>query len=386
MSSAQNSTNKATPNPAQDSAQNSTQSSAQNPPIQYYFDEKFIDYIKTEPFTQKEYDLSSRKERYEYFRQKAGDKIDFIKEKLYETDLVLYLLAPKFGGKGVYTGMLMEIFGHDKFHHLSVGDIVRAFPETYKNEKQQLLDFLKQDYRGEMPLDEAINLTLNPDPTKTLPDSFILSLLKYEIHKRPKKSLIIDGFPRTEDQVTYSLLFRQLINYKDDIDIFVLINVPYAVLDARAKYRVVCPKCHNSRNLRYLPTANVGYDEKTGEFYLMCDNPSCNNQRMGAKPGDELGIKKYEARIIRENNLMNLARSMHGVAHVELFNAVPVEIGDKYMQKYEFSAESTYKFENGKVVKNRGPWVVEENGKKYYSLEAAPAALQFIKQLYDLLQ
>ncbi len=362
-----------------------TQSSNQ-PPITYYFDEKYLEFIKTTPFTKQTYDLSSKKQRYEYFKQKAGKLIDDIKEALYKTNIVLYLLAPKFAGKGTYTHILSEILGYDKFHHLSVGDIVRDFPETYKQEKQQMLEFLRNDYRGEIPLAQAIELTINPDLTKTLPDSFILSVLKYEISKRPKKSLIIDGFPRTQDQITYTLLFRQLIEYKDDLDMFVLINVPYSVLDARAKYRVVCPKCHNSRNLRYLPTEHIGYDKETKEFYLMCDNPTCNNERMRTKPGDELGIEKYKNRIIKENNLMNIARNMHGVNKIELFNAVPTDIGDKYLQKYELSMEYSYTYESNQVKKHAKPWVITENGQKYYSLEAAPATLQIIKQLHKILE
>ena len=75
-----------------------------------------------------------------------------------------------------------------------------------------------------------------------------------------KKALFIDGFPRDLDQVSYSLFFRDLIGYRADPDIFILIDVPNSVIDERIKYRVVCPKCHTPRNLKLLATKQVEYD------------------------------------------------------------------------------------------------------------------------------
>lgn len=367
------------------SLSNKTPNSPAIPIFDYFFSLEFLDIISTKPFSSKSYDLSKRSQRTLYFREKFGDQIDYIKNRLEETNIVLYFLAPKFAGKGMYSGMLQEALGSEFFHHISIGDLVRDFPQTYKKERQELTSFLKQDYRGPIPLEKAIENALNPDPTTTLPDSFMLSLLKYEIQKRPKKSLLIDGFPRTPDQVTYSILFRELIDYKNDVDMFVLINVPYAVLDARAKYRVVCPKCHNTRNIKLSITEEVEYDEKEDKFYLICDNPACDHVRMLPKPGDELGIAKYANRIKRETQLMEIGRQLHGIPKIELFNAIPV-IHKDVVQDYELTPEYSFTYENGKVKVHTKPWAVKEHGQEYLSLLPAPVILQFLKQLYEILQ
>ena len=63
--------------------------------------------------------------------------------------------------------------------------------------------------------------------TRTLlPSELILAIAKKEISKRGTKALFVDGLPRDLDQVSYSLFFRDLIDYRQDPDVFVLIDVP----------------------------------------------------------------------------------------------------------------------------------------------------------------
>ena len=113
-----------------------------------------------------------------------------------------------------------------------------------------------------MPLEDIMKSLDNRSTKTLLPSELILALAKREISKLGRKAIFIDGFPRDLDQVSYSLFFRDLINYRDDPDVFILIDVPTTVIDERIKFRVICPICHTSRNLKLLATKNVEYDEK----------------------------------------------------------------------------------------------------------------------------
>lgn len=93
---------------------------------------------------------------------------------------------------------MMEIFGADKFDHISIGDIVRDVHTGMEDEikKKELVSYLEKNYRGYISISEAINALLGRDTKTLLPSEFILVLVKMEIAKRPKKSLFIDGFPQ----------------------------------------------------------------------------------------------------------------------------------------------------------------------------------------------
>ena len=61
----------------------------------------------------------------------------------------------------------------------------------------------------------------------------------------------------------------------------IFIDIPEAVIDARIKNRYICPKCQTSRNFALLPTSKIGYDDKTKEYYLICDKLGCDGGRHG---------------------------------------------------------------------------------------------------------
>jgi adenylate kinase family enzyme len=124
-----------------------------------------------------------------------------------------------------------------------------------------------------------------------------VALIKYEIAKHPKQAIFIDGFPRAMDQVGYSMYLKEIIGYRDDPDFLVFISLPNPVIHERIKYRVVCPICKVPRNLKLLATKHAGYDEATGQFYLMCDKPECKGARMVPKEGDEQGIEPIRERL-----------------------------------------------------------------------------------------
>jgi len=344
---------------------------------------------KTEGVDQK-FDLTNPENRKKYFELKTGDEIKKLRKHLENNSFIVYLLGKKNSGKGTYSKMFGEIVNPDKVTHISVGDVVRKIHEEIESDeskKQELIDWLKENYRGYISIEETIESILNRSTKTLLPTEFILALIKREISKMPKKSLFIDGFPRDLDQVSYSLFFRDLIDYRQDPDIFALIDVPENVINERIKWRRICPTCHTSRNLKLLPTHKVRYDEKEKDFYLLCDNPECKEERMVGKEGDEFGIEPIKERLKKDDTLIKKAFSLHGIPKILMRNSVPVENSEKYVDDYEITPEYVFeKGENGKVKIIEKPWQVpDDKGVPSYSLMPPPVVVSMIKQMVEVL-
>lgn len=337
----------------------------------------------------RKFDLNSPSERRKYFEAKAGREIKKLKSYLTDKTFVAYMLGKKNSGKGTYSKMFTEIFGEEKVATVSVGDLVRDVHANWsKFKKSPKYKELKRIYRGFISFDDAVDALLGRSTDKLLPTEFILALLKVHMRDLEGKSLFIDGLPRETDQVSYSLYFRDLINYRDDPDIFVLIDIPEAVIDERIKYRVICPKCHTSRNLKLLITTKVDYDPKANEFYMLCDNPTCEGARMVSKEGDELGIGPIRPRLEKDEAILKTAFTLHGIPKVLLRNHVPVNEAMKYFDNYEITPAYSFKIDGKtkKVQVIESPWSVkDDNGVESYSLLAAPVAVAMIKQLADVI-
>jgi len=339
----------------------------------------------------KNFDLTSVEGRKEYFSAKVGAEIDKLQKFFNEgKTFIAYFLGKKNSGKGTYTKLLIEIFGRDKIGHLSVGDIVREVHEAVADEskKKDLLDYLHKNYRGYITPEKAIDALVGRDQQTLLPNEFIMALIKREIDQMGKKTIFIDGFPRNLDQVSYSLFFKQLIDYREDPDIFVGIDIPEAVLDERMKWRRVCPICHTPRNLKLFTTKEVEYDEKEQKFYLICDNPDHERSRMFGKEGDEMGIESIRDRLELDDKLIEKIFSLHGISKVFIRNAVPVKSAEEYVDDYEITPEYVYEWdEAAKEVKTvEKPFMVKDDeGEEVYSLLAPPVTVSLIKQLARVL-
>lgn len=333
------------------------------------------------------FDLNNPAERKKYFEAKVGTEIAQIKKYLDANSFVAYLLGKKNSGKGTYTVLFSEIFGVDKVAHVSVGDIVR---ETSKNwdefVKSEDYQELKKLYRGYISFDDAVNALLGRSQSTLLPTEFILALLKLHISKLDKKAIFIDGLPRDMDQVSYSLYFRDLINFRDDPDMFILIDIPENVIDERLKYRRVCPLCSNSRNLKLLPSSKIEYDEAKKEIFFMCDNPNCKGARMVPKEGDDLGIEPIRARLEKDEQILQKAFSLHGIPKILLRNHVPVGETNQYFDNYEITPEYVLKYNGKKVEVTEKPWSVkDDNGVESNSLLAATVVISLLKQMVEIL-
>lgn len=336
------------------------------------------------------FNLADPEERKKYFELKAGLEIKKLREYLKENSFVAYLLGKKNSGKGTYAKMFAEIFGQDKIEHFSIGDMVRSIDTELAdpNKKKELIKFLEKNYRGALSLNAIIHDLENRD-TKTLrPTELILALAKREIEKRKKKALFIDGFPRDLDQMNFALFFRDLIGYRDDPDIFILINVPEKVINERIKWRRVCPLCQTSRNLKLLPTSKIEYNETKKEFYLVCDSPGCQGVKMLSKEGDEFGIEPIKERLAIDADLMEKAFSLYGIPKILLRNSIPVDSAADCVDQYEITPEYYYEWDaqNKKVKITEKPWVIpDDEGIPSVSLLAAPVAVSLIKQMVEVL-
>lgn len=342
---------------------------------------------KVEGLTEK-FDLTSPAGRKKYFEAKAGEEIEKLKVYLDNNTFIAYFMGKKSSGKGTYSKMIAEIIGADKIAHLSIGDTVRSIDEKLKDEssKKELIEFLKENYRGFLHLDDIIESLESRSTKKLLPTELILTLVKEEITKLGKKTLFIDGFPRDMDQISYSLFFRDLIDYRGDKDVFILIDVPKTVIDERIKWRRVCPKCQTSRNLKLLVTSKVEYDN--GDYYLVCDNPDCEGARMVQKEGDELGIEPIRERLEKDEKLVEQAMGLYGVPKVLLRNALPADKALDYVDDYEITPEYVFDYdkESGQVKVTEKHWEVKDDqGVDSYSLLPAPVVVSMIKQLVDVL-
>ena len=346
--------------------------------------------FKTKIENSPRFDLTDVKQREEYFELKAGEEIKKLREYLKENTFIVYLLGKKNSGKGTYAKMFKEIVDKDRIEHFSIGDMIREVDKELKDEekKKGLINFLEKNYRGFVPLQEIIKSLENRTTSKLLPSELILALAKREIAREERKALFIDGFPRELDQVSYSLFFRDLIGYRQDPDIFVLIDLPEAVIDERIKHRVICPLCQTSRSLKLLPTTEVEYDQGERKFHLMCDNSECKRTRMVVKEGDELGIESIRERLKIDENLIKQAFSLYGIPKVLLRNSIPVDKAKEFVDDYEITPEYSYEWDerNEKVKIIEKPWqVLDDNGVPCYSLMPPPVVVSLIKQIVKAL-
>ena len=331
------------------------------------------------------FNLTEPAEQREYFKLKAGKEIEGLKKYLESNTFVAYLLGKKNSGKGTYAKMFAEIVSPERIEHFSVGDMVRALDKEMRDEKKRgaLLEFLKSNYRGRFSLEEIVSSFKNRDTKTLLPTELILTLIKREMAQKEKKAIFIDGFPRDLDQMNFSLFFRDLIDYRGDPDVFVLIDVPEIVIDERIKWRRVCPVCQTSRNLKLLPTSKVGFDKEKNEFYLICDNPKCKGEKLAPKEGDELGTKPLRERFKKDDELLKMAFSLYGVPKVLLRNTLPVERAREFVDDYEITPEYIFhwKEKENKVEIEEKPWVFPVEGAMSVSLLPQPVVVSLIKQM-----
>ncbi|MCX6724157.1 MAG: nucleoside monophosphate kinase [Candidatus Staskawiczbacteria bacterium] len=358
--------------------------------------------FKTKSDEYKKFDLTDAKSRQDYFEYKAGPEIKKMREYLKKNTFIAYFMGKKSSGKGTYAKMFAEVIDKDRIAHFSIGDMIRSFDEVIQDpaRRGEMVKFLEKNYRGRMPLEDIMKSWDNRSTKTLLPTELILALAKREISKLGKKAIFLDGFPRDIDQVSYSLFFRDLIDYRDDPDVFILIDVPTNVIDERVKFRVICPLCQTSRNVKLLATKKVEYDPSAGsgqaKFHLICDNANCPasakasagkpGARMTTKEGDEQGIEPIRARLEKDEMLIKEAYNLKGIPKVLLRNSIPSKQTKDFTDDYEITPEYVYEVKDGKVITTERPWEVKDDeGTLSNSLMPPPVVVSLIKQLVKVL-
>ncbi|HLD51329.1 hypothetical protein A3K34_00535 [candidate division WWE3 bacterium RIFOXYC1_FULL_40_10] len=345
--------------------------------------------------TGKSYDLSNPSDRHSYWHDKAGKKIEELKEFLEHNSFMAFLVAKKQAGKGTYAKMIEELLGQERFTHISVGDVVRKVEKDLKNayKAKEITDYLKREYRGFISIEDALTELRNRTSDKvSVPTELVLTLLKKEIKSSGNKGIFLDGLPRTMDQVSYSLYFRDLVGSRYEKDFFILIDVPLELIKIRMSGRRVCPQCGTSRSLVLNPTKFVRFSNarKDGDqFYFLCDNSGCAGYQTAeyiAKEGDDGGVELIEDRMRLDNELMSTVANLHGVPNILLNGCYPKDIISNYLEEYEIQTRYDYQYVNGSVKVTEAPlYFRDEKGQEVGVMRAAVFVLCLIDQMHSLL-
>ena len=132
----------------------------------------------------------------------------------------IILIAPPGAGKGTLSEKLVKAYN---YIHISTGDLIRKHPE-----------YMKTITSGNL-----------------ISDNQIIEILKEELQKiNGDKHFILDGYPRTYEQVVHMTnLFKEL-----NITDYIVINfdVNKEILIDRILNRVICNNCKHVYNIKDL--------------------------------------------------------------------------------------------------------------------------------------
>ncbi len=131
----------------------------------------------------------------------------------------IVFIAPPAAGKGTQSELLVKNYG---YNHISTGDLLRNEVASGSALGKELEAKMKT---GELISDEIVN-------------KLLANALKED------KPFILDGYPRTEKQITY--LEEILKEVNKEIGVVIFLNVDEVVACNRACGRLICPKCNQT--------------------------------------------------------------------------------------------------------------------------------------------
>ena len=127
--------------------------------------------------------------------------------------MVIILLGPPGAGKGTQAAVLSE---HYKIPHLSTGDMLRVVEKSGS--------VLGEEVKNRLNLGELVS------------DETVFDIVERRVKKADcKNGFILDGFPRTEQQVRS--LDDLMLNSKLNVDLVINLVVPEAILSSRIENR-----------------------------------------------------------------------------------------------------------------------------------------------------
>ena len=154
--------------------------------------------------------------------------------------MVIVLLGPPGVGKGTQAARLVDELG---FEHVSTGDLLRA-----ARRDGTALGRKAQEYM---------------DGGELVPDALILDLMREHLEEMDADTdILLDGFPRTEDQATG--LDDLLDDMDRSVDLVVLFEAPDGVLIKRLSGRRSCPDCGAVYNVYYSAPEEEGVCDRCG--------------------------------------------------------------------------------------------------------------------------
>lgn len=96
------------------------------------------------------------------------------------------------------------------------------------------------------------------DEGALVPDELIVNLLKDEVSKFTKDSILLDGFPRTINQA-------KVLNESLRVDCVINLKVPHEVIMERMANRWIHFPSGRTYSYDYKPPKKIGFDDVTGE-------------------------------------------------------------------------------------------------------------------------
>ncbi len=328
----------------------------------------------------------------EFYEERVGEHFAKLREHIDDTGFVLFFLAKKSAGKGTYSKILQNITD-GKIMHLSVGDLVRASEKRALDpeQREEFVNELREFYKGSDDIDDVVDKFIKEasDLSALLPTEMVMALIEKAVKDNQGKALVIDGFPRSLDQVEIAMRMQDDFEKKGLPSAFVELDCPDDVLVQRQLHRVVCPECQTPRNVKVLLTEQIEYDEDSGEYHLICDNKECDNVRMKKKYANVTAddIDKIKAVQDQVKELIHHVREKAAHCHIKVSNHVHVDDAGNH-DPDDFTLEASFDWdpESKKVIKNFKPWIIKDDeGREAYSRWPDPVVAELVKALSEWL-
>jgi len=139
--------------------------------------------------------------------------------------------------------------------------------------------------------------------------------------------------------------------------------------------------------LKLLLTDEIEFDESSGEFHLLCENPMCNKIRMVAKQGDDKGMQEVAERNRLMVDLMKEVREKAQGHYLVVRNAIPVD--EAHAQKHDmddFTTVANLSYDNvsKEVKRDFTLWSVkDDDGRDAYSRWPEAVVVEMIEKMVE---
>jgi nucleoside-triphosphate--adenylate kinase len=174
----------------------------------------------------------------------------------------MLILGKPGGGKGTISNKILKDF--PMFKHLSTGDLLR---QHVRNKTSIGLKAKKHMDNGDL-----------------VPDDIMIQLVLHDVNDTSdseKKSMLLDGFPRTMEQ---AVAMEESIN----VDLVVDLNVPVNTIVERISDRWIHPASGRVYNYSYNPPKIEGKDDLTNEDLIQRDDDKPETVRKRLEAYDEV--------------------------------------------------------------------------------------------------